>query len=90
MTRHLTIFALSAALTLAPLAAMAADQAQPPEPTQSGTLAPGPAAGVEQAQSTFGTSAYIMMGAIAAGLIIIVASSGNGGGHAAVTTNTVP
>src|ERR1700761_9123895 len=68
----LTSLALSAALVMAPLSAMAADN--------QSDLAPGPAAGVQKAQMwmTTPTGMYITIAVVTAGLIVI-ASSNSGG-----------
>ncbi len=87
MKRHITVFALSAALTLAPLAAIAADS----QPAPEATLAPGPAAGVQNAEGmTDTTYAWIVGGAAVAAVIIIVASGGGHHGVSATTTGTSP
>jgi hypothetical protein len=81
MKRHITILALSAALSLAPLAAMAADG-------PSADLAPGPAAGVQNAQGMFGnnTYTYVAIGVAVAALVAVAASGDNGGGSVSTTT----
>jgi hypothetical protein len=94
MKRGFISLAVGAALTLAPLSAMAADDSQPSNataPVQS-TLAAGPAAGTEAAQGfQMGTLGWVAVG-VAAAVVVAVAASGNGGGHnsVATTTSTTP
>jgi hypothetical protein len=85
MKRHITVLALSAALSLAPLAAMAADGGP------SADLAPGPAAGVQNAQGMFANSTYtyVAIGVAVAALVAVAASGDNGGGSVSTTTTGV-
>jgi hypothetical protein len=78
---------LSAALVLPSLGAFAADST----PAQSNDLAPGPAAGVHQAQLfAGGTTTWVAVGVVAAGIIVIAATSGNSHHSATTTTGAVP
>lgn len=92
MMRRMITIGLSAALALAPLSAVAADsQPAPQQDTSQGTLAPGGAAGVQQAQGwVMGTTGWVLVGVAAAAAIIIVASSGNGHHHSAPSTTGAP
>jgi hypothetical protein len=81
MKRHVISLAVSAALTLATLPAMAADS--------HSDLAPGPAAGIQSAQSfAMGTVGYVAVGIAAIAIIAVVASSNGGGGGNTSTTTT--
>jgi hypothetical protein len=74
-----TALALSAAMALAPVAVQAAEVAAPASQQQS-ALAPGSAAGVQQAQSWHDNQwTYILIGAVVVGGAIWAVSSG--GGH---------
>jgi hypothetical protein len=71
---------MSAALVLAPLTAMAADG-------PSADLAPGPAAGVQNAQMFANTTyTYVAIGVAVAALVAVAASGDNGGGSVSTTT----
>lgn len=86
MKRHFISLVVGAALTLAPLSAMAADS----QPQPQADLAPGPAAGVQTAQGfVMGTLGYVAVG-VAVIAIVAVAASGGGNGHASTTTTGVP
>lgn len=76
-----TSFVLTAAILLAPVGAVAAQQ---------NDLTPGPAAGVEHAQDVFagGTATYAVVGVLAVALIVAAASGGGGGGNHGSTTTT--
>ena len=90
MKRQFISLAIGAALVLAPLSAIAADDSQQPSaPTQS-TLTPGPAAGTQKAQMMgMGTLGWVAVGA-AVIAVVAIASSGNNNGHATTTTSHVP
>ncbi|MGA9796613.1 MAG: hypothetical protein WBQ17_13880 [Rhizomicrobium sp.] len=82
---------LSTALALAPLSALAADTQPAAQPSSQATLAPGPAAGVQQAQGfVLGTTGWVVLGVVAAATIIAIAASNNGGGHSAPSTTGAP
>jgi hypothetical protein len=88
MKRRITIFALSAALALAPLTAMAADGQS--APTQA-DLTPGAAAGVQNAQMMEGnTFLYVAAGVAVIAIVAVAASNGGGGGSTSTTTSTSP
>jgi hypothetical protein len=91
MKRHFISLAASAALLMAPLSALAADDSQPAnQATAQAPLAAGPAAGVTKAQGfVMGTTGWVVLG-IAAAVIVAVAASGNGNGHATTTTSGTP
>lgn len=84
MKRHIIASALSAALFLAPLTAMAGDN----QAVAQADLAPGPAAGVQNAQGMYwgGPWPWVAAG-VAVAAVIIVASNG-GGNHGSVSTST--
>jgi hypothetical protein len=84
MNRRFTALAVAAALTLAPISAMAADAQT--------DLAPGPAAGVQNAQSWYNgnTGLYLAAGAVVVAIIIIAASNGGGNGTSTTTTTGSP
>ncbi len=70
MKRHITVLAMSAALALTPLAAMAGDN----QPVAQDNLAPGPAAGVQPAEGMGwgGPWPWVAGGAAVAAIVIIV------------------
>lgn len=74
-----------AALALAPISAMAADQ------TSSGPLAPGAAAGVQKAENwgwQQNQTAYLLGGAAIIAAVVIIASDDNGH-HSSSTSATL-
>lgn len=83
-----TALALSAAMALAPVAVQAADVQAAPASQQQSALAPGAAAGVQQAQSWQDNQwTYILLGAVVVGGAIWAVSSG-GNNHHHSTPNT--
>jgi hypothetical protein len=85
MKRRFTSLVVGAALALAPLSAMAADS----QPQPQADLTPGPAAGVQTAQSfTMGTLGYVAVGVAVVAIVVIVASGGGGNGNSSSTTTT--
>lgn len=91
MMRRMITMSLSAALALAPLSAMAADSQPVAQPDSQATLAPGPAAGVQQAQGwVMGTTGWVLVGVGAAAAIVLIASSNGGGHHSAPSTTGSP
>jgi hypothetical protein len=89
----MTAIALSGAMLLSPVAAMA-DQAAPaavPAQQQAAALAPGSAAGVHQAQSwQNSTWTYVLIGAAVIGGVVWAASSGGGHHHQSTPTTNNP
>ena len=90
MKFRFTALVLSAAIGFAPVAVQAADvqSAAAPAAQQQSALAPGSAAGVQQAQSWHDNQwTYILIGAAVVGGVIWAVSSG-GNGHHHSTNNT--
>lgn len=86
----ITAIALSAAMLLTPVAALA-DEAAPAPVTQQAALAPGGAAGIHQAQAwTDNTWTYVLIGAVVVGGIIWAASSGGDNHHHSTPTTGTP
>lgn len=91
MKFRFTALVLSAAIGFAPVAVQAADvQTAAPVSQQQSALAPGAAAGVQQAQSWHDNQwTYILIGAaVVGGVIWAVSSGGNGHHHSTPSTGT--
>jgi hypothetical protein len=86
----ITAIALSAAMLLAPAVALADEApAAAPAQQQHSALAPGSAAGIQQAQSWHDNQwTYILVGAAVVGGVIWAASGGGGHHHNHSTTTT--
>jgi hypothetical protein len=91
MKVRFTALALCAAMALAPVAVQAADVAAPASQQQS-ALAPGSAAGVQQAQSWHDNQwTYILIGAaVVGGAIWAISSGGSNHHHSTPSTTGTP